>query len=137
MKVQELMEGKVITAYHRTWKEENAKLILKEGFRTDLHRKEVYLTCSWESANGLDGKTGGDYGKFLIRCKVDTSGFPKTGKTERGGDGDLLIIADPSIITPLDYTILDIDDPTYWVDGKIGYKFIKDFPTPEQMKWKK
>ena len=136
MKLLEI-KNRVVLAYHRTFKKASAQSIVKNGFDTKINRPEIYLTGSWESANSLDGSTGADYGSYLIRCKIDTSGFPKTGHKEKGGDGDIIVVKDPSIITDIEFTLLDIDDPKYWINGEVGTKFIKNFPKPEDFVWTK
>lgn len=82
----------------------------------------------------MDG-TGGDYGPVIIKCKVNTSGFPATGRTERGGDGNSLVITDASVITPIGYAVFDLDDKKLWVDGKVGLKFKLPFPKPTDLTW--
>jgi hypothetical protein len=132
------IENKVVTAYHRTGTEANAKSIIQHGFDTKIYRAEIYLTASWESANSLDGSTGADYGSYLLRCKVDTARFPITGHAESGGgDGDILVITDPTIISDIEFTFMNIDDPKYWVNGEVGRKFITPFPTSADFIWNK
>ncbi len=125
-----------VVAFHRTYKEINAQSICKNGFDNTIHHSEIYLAATWESANSLDGGTGSDYGSYLLRCKVDTSDFPKTGHKEKGGDGEILVIKDASIISDIEYTVMNIDDPKYWVNGVVGEKFINPFPTPDNFNWK-